>query len=199
MAETLVLASASSSRRALMENAGLTFTAVAAQIDERAVEAEMAHRALGPGELALELAHAKAQEVSSRFPDALVIGCDQTMSLGSTVFHKPADQEEARANLAELRGKTHRLNSGVVLVRGGREIWRHLSVADLLMRDFSDAFLDDYLERCGESVMKSVGCYQLEGIGIQLFESISGDYFTILGLPLLPLLGELRMLGAVDV
>lgn len=199
MTETLVLASASSSRRALMEKAGLTFTAVAAQIDERAVEAEMAHRALGPGELALELAHAKAQEVSSRFPDALVIGCDQTMSLGSTVFHKPADREAARANLAELRGKTHRLNSGVVLVRGGREIWRHLSVADLLMRDFSDAFLDDYLERCGESVMKSVGCYQLERIGIQLFESISGDYFTILGLPLLPLLGELRMLGAVDV
>lgn len=199
MAETLVLASASSSRRALMENAGLTFTAVAAQIDERAVEAEMAHRALGPGELALELAHAKAQEVSSRFPDALVIGCDQTMSLGSTVFHKPADREAARANLAELRGKTHRLNSGVVLVRGGREIWRHLSVADLLMRNFSDAFLDDYLERCGESVMKSVGCYQLEGIGIQLFESISGDYFAILGLPLLPLLGELRMLGAVNV
>ncbi|MFN7009812.1 MAG: Maf-like protein [Allorhizobium sp.] len=199
MAETLVLASASSSRRALMENAGLTFTAVAAQIDERAVEAEMAHRALGPGELALELAHAKAQEVSSRFPDALVIGCDQTMSLGSTVFHKPADREAARANLAELRGKTHRLNSGVVLVRGGREIWRHLSVADLLMRDFSDAFLDDYLQRCGESVMKSVGCYQLEGIGIQLFESISGDYFAILGLPFLPLLGELRMLGAVNV
>lgn len=199
MADTLVLASASSSRRALMENAGLTFTAVAAQLDERAVEAEMAHRALGPGELALELAHAKAKEVSSRFPDALVIGCDQTMSLGSAVFHKPVDREEARSNLARLRGQTHRLNSGVVLVREGREIWRHLSVADLLMRDFSDAFLDDYLERCGENVMKSVGCYQLEGIGIQLFESIHGDYFTILGLPLLPLLGELRMLGVVDV
>lgn len=199
MAETLVLASASSSRRALMENAGLAFTAVAAQIDERAVEAEMAHRALGPGELALELAHAKAKEVSSRFPQALVIGCDQTMSLGSAVFHKPVDREEARANLAQLRGRTHRLNSGVVLVREGREIWRHLSVADLLMRDFSDAFLDDYLERCGENVMKSVGCYQLEGIGIQLFVSIHGDYFTILGLPLLPLLGELRMLGVVDV
>jgi len=199
MADTLVLASASSSRRALMENAGLTFTAVAAQLDERAVEAEMAHRALGPGQLALELAHAKAKEVSSRFPEALVIGCDQTMSLGSAAFHKPVDREEARSNLARLRGQTHRLNSGVVLVREGREIWRHLSVADLLMRDFSDAFLDDYLERCGENVMKSVGCYQLEGIGIQLFESIHGDYFTILGLPLLPLLGELRMLGVVDV
>lgn len=199
MADTLVLASASSSRRALMENAGLTFTAVAAEIDERAVEAEMAHRALGPGELALELAHAKAQEVSSRFPEALVIGCDQTMSLGSAVFHKPVDREGARSSLARLRGQTHRLNSGVVLVREGREIWRHLSVADLLMRDFSDAFLDDYLERCGENVMKSVGCYQLEGIGIQLFESIHGDYFTILGLPLLPLLGELRMLGVVNV
>lgn len=199
MAETLVLASASSSRRALMENAGLAFAAVAAEIDERAVEADMAHRALGPGELALELARAKALEVSGRYREGLVIGCDQTMSLGSTVFHKPADREEARANLAQLRGKTHRLNSGVVLVRDGREIWRHLSVADLLMRDFSDGFLEDYLDRCGPSVMKSVGCYQLEGIGIQLFESISGDYFTILGLPLLPLLGQLRLLGAVDV
>lgn len=199
MAETLVLASASSSRRMLMENAGLNFQAVAAQIDERAVEREIEHRALGPDELALELASRKALEVSSRFPQALVIGCDQTMSLGTQVFHKPADRAEARANLLLLRGRTHRLNSGVVLVRGGREIWRHLSTADLSMREFSDAFLEDYLVRCGDDVMKSVGCYQLEGIGIQLFNSISGDYFTILGLPLLPLLGQLRTLGELDV
>ncbi len=199
MAETLVLASASSSRRMLMENAGLNFQAVAAQIDERAVEREIEHRALGPDELALELASSKALEVSGRFPQALVIGCDQTMSLGTQVFHKPADRAEARANLMLLRGRTHRLNSGVVLVRGGREIWRHLSTADLAMREFSDTFLEDYLVRCGEDVMKSVGCYQLEGIGIQLFNSISGDYFTILGLPLLPLLGQLRTLGELDV
>lgn len=199
MAETLVLASASSSRRMLMENAGLKFQAVAAQIDERAVEREIEHRALGPDELALELASRKALEVSSRFPQALVIGCDQTMSLGTQVFHKPADRAEARSNLILLRGRTHRLNSGVVLVRGGREIWRHLSTADLSMREFSDAFLEDYLVRCGDDVMKSVGCYQLEGIGIQLFKSISGDYFTILGLPLLPLLGQLRTLGELDV
>ncbi|PPJ45130.1 Maf-like protein [Rhizobium sp. KAs_5_22] len=199
MAETLVLASASPSRRMLMENAGLNFQAIAAQIDERAVEREIEHRALGPGELALELASSKALEVSSRFPHALVIGCDQTMSLGSQVFHKPADRDAARANLRLLRGKTHRLNSGVVLVRDGREIWRHLSTADLSMRKFSDAFLEDYLVRCRDDVMKSVGCYQLEGIGIQLFNSISGDYFTILGLPLLPLLGQLRMLGELDV
>lgn len=199
MAETLVLASASPSRRMLMENAGLKFQAVAAQIDERAIEREIEHRALGPDELALELACTKALEVSSRFPQALVIGCDQTMSLGQQVFHKPADRAEARANLVLLRGRTHRLNSGVVLVRGGREIWRHLSTADLSMREFSDAFLEDYLVRCGDDVMKSVGCYQLEGIGIQLFNSISGDYFTILGLPLLPLLEQLRMLGELDV
>lgn len=199
MAETLVLASASPSRRMLMENAGLKFQAVAAQIDERAIEREIEHRALGPDELALELAFSKALEVSSRFPQALVIGCDQTMSLGQQVFHKPADRAEARANLLLLRGRTHRLNSGVVLVRGGREIWRHLSTADLSMREFSDAFLEDYLVRCGDDVMKSVGCYQLEGIGIQLFNSISGDYFTILGLPLLPLLEQLRMLGELDV
>ena len=199
MAETLELASASPSRRMLMENAGLKFQAVAAQIDERAVEREIEHRALGPDELALELACSKALEVSGRFPQALIIGCDQTMSLGQQVFHKPADRAEARANLLLLRGRTHRLNSGVVLVRGGHEIWRHLSTADLSMREFSDAFLEDYLVRCGDDVMKSVGCYQLEGIGIQLFNSISGDYFTILGLPLLPLLEQLRTLGELDV
>lgn len=199
MAETLVLASASPSRRMLMENAGLKFQAVAAQIDERAVEREIEHRALGPDELALELACSKALEVSGRFPQALIIGCDQTMSLGQQVFHKPADRAEARANLLLLRGRTHRLNSGVALVRGGREIWRNLSTADLSMREFSDAFLEDYLVRCGDDVMKSVGCYQLEGIGIQLFNSISGDYFTILGLPLLPLLEQLRTLGELDV
>ncbi len=199
MAETLVLASASPSRRMLMENAGLNFQAVAAEIDERAVEREIEHRALGPDELALELALRKALEVSSRFPRALVIGCDQTMSLGSHVFHKPVDRDEARVNLRLLRGKTHRLNSGVVLVRDGREIWRHLSTAELAMREFSDAFLEDYLIRCGDDVMKSVGCYQLEAIGIQLFNSVVGDYFTILGLPLLPLLGQLRILGELDV
>lgn len=182
----------------LMENAGLNFRAIAAEIDERAVEREIEHRSLGPDELALELASSKALEVSSRFPQALVIGCDQTMSLGSQVFHKPADRAEARANLRLLRGRTHRLNSGVVLVRGGREIWRHLSTADLSMREFSDAFLEDYLTCCGDDVMKSVGCYQLEGIGIQLFSSIVGDYFTILGLPLLPLLGQLRRMGELD-
>lgn len=198
MAETLVLASASPSRRMLMENAGLNFRPVAAAIDERAVERGIEHRALGPDELALELALSKALEVSSRFPRSLVIGCDQTMSLGPQVFHKPADRAEARDNLRLLRGRTHRLNSGVVLVRDGREIWRHLSTADLTMREFSDAFLEDYLARCGDDVMKSVGCYQLEGIGIQLFNSITGDYFTILGLPLLPLLEQLRLLGELD-
>lgn len=198
MAETLVLASASPSRRKLMENAGLAFQAVAANIDERAVERDLLPRDLGPGDLAVELAAAKALEVSQRFPTALVIGCDQTMSLGQRVFHKPADRTEARSTLSALRGETHRLNSSIVLVRGGRELWRHLSTADLAMRDFSDAFLECYLDRCGEKVMESVGCYQLEGIGIQLFNSITGDYFTILGLPLLPLLGQLRTLGEID-
>ncbi|GEO86593.1 MULTISPECIES: Maf-like protein [Alphaproteobacteria] len=199
MAETLVLASASQSRRTLMENAGLAFAAVAAAIDERAVERSIEHRSLGPAELAVELALQKALEVSDRFPGALVVGCDQTMSLGQEVFHKPSDRVEARTNLQALRGKTHRLNSGVVLVRDGAEIWRHVSIADLTMRDFSEDFLDDYLERCGEAVMRSVGCYQLEGIGIQLFTTILGDYFTILGLPLLPLLERLRALGEIDV
>lgn len=199
MPQTLVLASASSSRRMLMENAGLSFQAEAAQIDERAVEQDIAHKALGPGELALELALRKALDVSTRNVGCLVVGCDQTMSLGERVYHKPVDREEARANLAALRGRTHRLNSAVVLVSDGKEIWRNLSVADLTMRDFSDAFLEDYLDRCGDAVMRSVGCYQLEGIGIQLFDDIVGDYFSILGLPLLPLLSELRSLGVLNV
>lgn len=198
MIDTLVLASASPSRRKLMENAGLVFKAVAANVDERAIEQELVPRALGPGDLAIELAAAKALEVSRRFPAALVIGCDQTMSLGERVFHKPADRAEARSTLCALRGREHRLNSGIVLAREGRELWRHLSTADLSMRTFSDAFLESYLERCGEKVMESVGCYQLEGIGIQLFNSITGDYFTILGLPLLPLLEQLRALGELD-
>lgn len=199
MPQTLVLASASSSRRMLMENAGLSFQAKAAQIDERAVEQDIAHGALGPGELALELALRKALDVSTRNVGCLVVGCDQTMSLGERVYHKPVNRDEARANLATLRGRTHRLNSAVVLVSDGKEIWRNLSVADLTMRDFSDAFLEDYLDRCGDAVMRSVGCYQLEGIGIQLFDDIVGDYFTILGLPLLPLLSELRSLGVLNV
>ena len=197
MATKLVLASTSQSRRTLMKNAGLTFEAVAADIDERAIEAEERNAKLGPAELALELARRKALDVSRRKPGALVVGCDQTMSLDQIVFHKPTGVGEARGNLWTLRGKTHRLNSAIVLVRDGEVSWEHVGIAELTMRSFSENYLDLYLSRAEESVLKSVGAYQLEGEGIQLFESIEGDYFTILGLPLLPLLSKLRELGVL--
>ncbi len=198
MAGKLMLASASQSRRMLMENAGLQFEAEAAQLDERAAEAALGGNPLSPDHLALELARLKAIDVASRHSGALVIGCDQTMSLDEVVFHKPVDIEEARRNLKTLRGRTHRLNSAVVLVRDGEVLWENVSIAELTMREFSDEFLEGYLQSTGDAVLKSVGCYQLEAEGIRLFNEISGDYFTILGLPLLPLLEELRVLGEID-
>lgn len=199
MAIGLVLASASSSRRMLMRNAGLEFEAIPAEIDEREIEREIGSRYIAPAELAAELARRKALDVSRRLSSAMIIGCDQTMSLGDRVFHKPVDIAEARTNLMILRGKTHCLNSAVVLARGGAILWSHIGVAELRMREFSDDFLDLYLARMAETVLRSVGAYQLEGEGIQLFEGIEGDYFTILGLPLLPLLAKLRELGEIDV
>lgn len=198
MAPKLVLASSSPFRRQLMENAGLSFDAVAASIDERAIEAPLEQDGAAPDAVAIVLAVAKAMEVSSRYPHALVIGSDQTMSLGSKVYHKPKDLVEARSHLISLCGRTHRLNSAIALVRGGEILWEHVSHADLTMREFSTGFVDVHLSRVGENALKSVGAYQLEGEGIQLFSAIDGDYFTILGLPMLPLLNKLRELGVID-
>ncbi|TPP07300.1 Maf family protein [Rhizobium glycinendophyticum] len=195
MATPLILASASSARRSLLDNAGLDYIAEAAQVDERQVEQEVPEAERTPSSIAIHLAIAKAKAVSMRNPLSIVIGCDQTMSLGFELFHKAPDLSSAKQTLQALRGKTHHLNSAVCLVRNNEVLWNHLSVATMRMRLFSDAFLDAYLERNGSRLLGSVGCYQLEGEGIQLFEAIEGDYFTILGLPLLPLLEELRKLG----
>ena len=151
-----------------------------------------------PDDLAQVLAEAKALDVSERHPGALVIGCDQTLSLGDRIFHKPADMEEARRHLLALSGKTHQLNSGIVLAQGGETLWRHVGIANLTMRALDPGFVGRHLSRAGPSVLQSVGAYQIEGEGIQLFEKIEGDYFTIVGLPLLPLLAALRDLGALD-
>lgn len=194
---TLILASTSASRRSLLAGAGLTFACEAAQIDERAIEAELAD--VSPETVALRLSEAKALEVSGRFPDAIVIGADQTLSLGRASFHKPASEAAARDQLQALRGQTHRLNAGIACALNGVVTYGHVAVADMTMRAFSDAFLDHYMTIAGKSVLSSVGCYQLEGPGIQLFERIEGDYFTILGLPLLPLLTYLRSVEAIDV
>lgn len=179
-----------------MTNAGMAFEWKESEIDERAIEKAAA--LTEPSAIAILLAVEKARTVSSRYPDALVIGCDQTMSFDGEVLHKSRSREEIRQTLKRLRGRSHRLNSGVAIVIDGKVVWEHVSVAELTMRRFSDSFLDHYVETAGESVLGSVGAYQLEGLGIQLFEKIDGDYFTIIGLPLLPLLQQLRRMGEMD-
>ncbi|MES5101002.1 Maf-like protein [Agrobacterium sp. BA1120] len=198
MRPDLILASSSASRQMLMRNAGLSFTAKPAEIDERAIDAKLERDGASPDRIAVELAKAKALAVSAIYPDAVVLGCDQTMSLGDRIYHKPKDMVEAHANLMSLSGKTHRLNCGAALARNGKIIWDVVTLADLTVRDLDAEFLDRHLERVGPKVLSSVGAYQLEGEGIQLFTDIEGDYFTILGLPLLSLLTKLRELGLID-
>ncbi|MGB3816053.1 MAG: Maf-like protein [Shinella sp.] len=198
MTPPLILASQSPFRRMLMENAGLAFQAQAADIDERAVEADLAVGNPTPQQVASALAVEKARDVAARNPGAIVIGSDQTLSLEGRVFHKPADMAEAKTHLMAMSGRTHSLNCGIALVRDGETLWSHVSIAHLTMRPLSQAFIDRHLARVGTRVLASVGAYQLEGEGVQLFERIDGDYFTILGLPLLPLLAKLRDLGAID-
>ena len=195
----LILASGSRFRQRMLENAGVAFRVVAAVVDEPAARAKMTtdNAALAPGEVALRLAALKALEVSRQFPDALVIGADQVLALGAEIFGKPADRSAARAQLMSLRGLTHTLPTGVVLAQGGQVVGRHLGVSSLEMRAFSEAFLDQYLVAAGDIIMETVGGYALEGLGAQLFERIEGDYFTVIGLPLIPLLAELRRRGVL--
>ena len=198
MAEKIILASGSPFRKAMLVNAGLDIEAVPAEVDERALEAPLKDSGVSPEDVASILAEAKASEVSGRKPGALVLGCDQTRSLGDEICHKPADMEGARRHLLALSGKTHQLNSAAVLCRDGEVVWRHVGVASLTMRKLDPAFIGRHLARVGAKALSSVGAYQIEGEGIQLFEKIEGDYFTIVGLPLLPVLKELRALGAID-
>ncbi|QPC89964.1 Maf-like protein [Mesorhizobium sp. INR15] len=198
MTEKIILASGSPFRKAMLVNAGMDVEAVPADVDERALEAPLQDSGVSPEDVALVLAEAKASEVSERKPGALVLGCDQTLSLGDEVFHKPADMEGARRHLLALSGKTHQLNSAAVLVRDGQVLWRHVGIASMTMRKLDPAFIGRHLARVGAKALSSVGAYQIEGEGIQLFEKVEGDHFTIVGLPLLPLLAELRTLGAID-
>lgn len=190
----LVLASTSAVRRQLLAAAGLGFVSVAPGVDEDAVKAPMLAAGEGPKAIAQELAAIKAGRVSKDF-DGLVIGADQTLDLDGTLFDKAADLEAARERLVRLRGRAHRLHAGVALARAGTVVWAETVTATLVMRPFSDAFLDGYLARNGEAALTSVGCYHLEAEGIQLFERIEGDYFAILGLPLLGLMAALRAQG----
>jgi septum formation protein len=194
----IILASGSPFRRRMLEDAGIAFTVERPSIDERAVEEAVADTGLRPDDLAQILAEAKAVDVSQNHPGAFVIGCDQTLSLGEELLHKPADMEEARRRLLKLSGRTHQLNSAVVIAQDGEAIWRHVQVASLTMRDLDPGFIGRHLSAVGDAALSSVGAYQIEGKGIQLFDQVEGDHFTIVGLPLLPLLAKLRELGAID-
>ena len=198
-APDLVLASASPARRKMLEAAGVSFRIVPAEIDEAAIRQDIddGGRRREPEQIARTLAQLKAESVGRRFPEALVIGADQVLAVEHDILEKPHDLSEAREGLLRLRGKTHRLCSAVALVTNGRLCWQAAGRADMTMRPFSEQFLDAYLAKAGSSVCSSVGAYRIEELGIQLFEHIAGDYFTILGLPLLPLLAELRARGAL--
>lgn len=198
MVERLMLASGSRFRKAMLEAAGIDIDVIPAVIDERAVERTLEGTGASAEEVAQILAEAKALNVSEKNPGRLVLGCDQTLSLGDELFHKPSDMEGARHHLLALSGKTHQLNSAAVLARNGETLWRHVGVANLTMRKLDPAFIGRHLARVGPVALNSVGAYQIEGEGVQLFEKIEGDHFTIVGLPLLPLLRELRAIGAID-
>lgn len=194
-APNLVLASQSAARAALLVAAGLRFEARPARVDEDAVKRSMHAEAASPEDAALALAGLKAARV--REPDALVIGADQLLVCEGDWFDKPADSAQARTQLTALRGRTHTLVTCVVCRRGGQEIWHHVARPKLRMRAFSDRFLDAYLEAEGDAVLGSVGAYRLEGLGMQLFDQVEGEYAAILGLPMLPLLGFLRQHGVL--
>jgi len=194
--QPLVLASKSDVRGKMLAAAGLRFEIRPAQIDERATEAKA-----GVTEAAATarlLARAKAGAVAQSMPGRLVLGADQTLARGNRRFSKPADRAAAAEQLRALRGRTHELHSALALVRDGKVVFECVDSARLTMRAISDTFLDNYLDMAGDAALASVGGYQLEGIGIHLFERVEGDYFTVLGLPLLPLLDFLRRNGFVD-
>lgn len=196
----LILASASRARSTVLRNAGLSFEVIPADIDEDAVKSSFAASAESlPASLAEELARRKAEHISHQHPDALVIGADQVLEFNGQILSKPGSMDAARDQLMRLRGHTHHLISAVSLWRGGEAIWTMSEKTNMVMREFSSVFLDSYIEQAGAQICETVGAYQLESVGIQLFERVEGDFFTILGLPLLPLLDQLRKTGLITI
>ena len=182
----------------MLEGAGIVCACDRAAVDETAVKVSLRARGANVTEVAEALSAAKAKAVSARHPDAMVIGADQILDCDGVWFEKPASRAEAASHLKTLSGRTHRLISAVCMVRDGQGLWSHVDSARLTMRPLSEAFIADYLDRAGVSVLESVGGYRLEGLGAQLFSEINGDFFTILGMPLLPLLAFLRRSGLLD-
>ncbi len=196
MPESLILASSSSARRAILARAGVSFAVEPSGLDENEIKEKLAVHSVE--DVALALAEAKALRVAARRPDALVLGADQILDLDGRRLDKPVDKAAAASQLRLLRGRAHRLVNGLALARGGRVLWRHCESATLWMRDFSDAFLERHLAEAGPEVLESVGAYRLEGKGAQLFERIEGDFFAVLGLPLWALLAALRREGIIE-
>jgi len=192
MSEPLILASASRVRASMLQAAGVPVEIVPARVDESELKIALRSQGAEPADVAIALAELKALQVSRSRPGRLVLGADQMLDCAGTWFDKPEDAAGARDQLLTLRGRKHRLTSAAVLARDGSRIWHHAAAAQLTMRQFTDTFLDGYLAKAGDAVLGSVGAYQLEGLGAQMFERIEGDYFVILGLPLLPVLDILR-------
>ncbi|MEM1371058.1 MAG: Maf family nucleotide pyrophosphatase [Pseudomonadota bacterium] len=198
-APDLVLASGSAARYAMLKNAGLSFTIVPADIDEEAVKQSFGgDQVADPADLAEVLARAKAMHVAEQRPGSLIIAADQILMCEQRLFSKPKGLDGARETLQALRGRKHQLFSAVAIAQGSEVPWTHVEQADLTMRSFSSDFLASYILHSGDELCESVGAYKLEGLGIQLFDRIDGDFFTILGLPLLPLLSQLRAMGLAD-
>lgn len=192
-APQIILASTSQSRARLLEQAGLSFVVMPARVDEDAVKDAMLAEQASHLHIAEMLAELKALQVSQKAGNALVIGADQVLSAQNILYNKPCDRDEARRQIRSLSGREHELFTAVCVAQSGKVIWRQADRAKLKMRNFSDSFIDSYLDEMGDMALTTVGCYQLEGRGPLLFERISGDYYGILGLPLLPLLQLLRM------
>lgn len=193
----IILASRSRIRIELLKKAGVPIETKDSKIDESALISSALSENLKPRDIANLLAEYKARRVSESSVGPLVIGCDQVLICDEKVYQKAFSLDEARVHLLSLRGKTHHLFSAAVICQDGRPIWRHTATASLRMRVFTDGFLDDYLQNQGDAVLSSVGCYKLEEQGVQMFDQVKGDYFTILGLPLLEILGFLRIRGVI--
>jgi septum formation protein len=194
----IILASASRHRGKILADAGIAHNAEAARIDEREVEAPLLDAGCHPARIARELAIAKARDVSARHPGAAVIGADQTLEFQKKLLHKPTGMAEARERLASFRAATHTLNSAVAIVRDGEIRWSHVERCDVRFRDFSDSFLDNHVRLAGDGILGSVGAYQIEGLGAQLVDTVDGDLFSVIGLPLFPLLEAMRRLGLIE-
>lgn len=198
MQDDLILASGSSVRAQLLRNAGVPFTVHVARIDEDAVRAALLSENASPRDIADTLAELKAQRSAAKHNDALVIGCDQILAMGQKIFTKPATPAEALAQLQALRGNKHQLLSAAVIYGDGKPLWRHVGVVRLHMRDASDDYLEGYIDRNWDSIRHAVGAYKLEEEGVRLFTRIEGDYFNVLGLPLLELLSYLTLRGTLQ-